>query len=112
LTRTCRWSIWFGCQAALAGGTRRPRVEGRLGLDQFEGRSFQGWHHHLTLVLVAHAFVTLQRLDPKRLRRSDDLPGRARAAAAARLLGRRVPPLLLADSHGPWHGCTPQPRRR
>ena len=36
-----------------------------LGLDHFEGRSFQGWHHHVTLVSVAHAFVTLQRLDPK-----------------------------------------------
>ena len=36
-----------------------------LGLDHFEGRSFGGWHHHVTLVSLAHAFVTLQRLDPK-----------------------------------------------
>ena len=36
-----------------------------LGLDHFEGRSFQGWHHHVTLVSIAHAFVTLERLDPK-----------------------------------------------
>jgi len=36
-----------------------------LGLDHFEGRSFKGWHHHVTLVSVAHAFVTLERLDPK-----------------------------------------------
>jgi SRSO17 transposase len=36
-----------------------------LGLDHFEGRSWPGWHHHVTLVSVAHAFVTLQRLDPK-----------------------------------------------
>jgi SRSO17 transposase len=36
-----------------------------LGLDHFEGRSFGGWHHHVTLVSVAHAFLTLQRLDPK-----------------------------------------------
>jgi SRSO17 transposase len=36
-----------------------------LGLDHFEGRSFAGWHHHVTLVSAAHAFVTLQRLDPK-----------------------------------------------
>jgi SRSO17 transposase len=35
-----------------------------LGLDHFEGRSWQGWHHHVTLVSVAHAFVTLERLDP------------------------------------------------
>jgi SRSO17 transposase len=36
-----------------------------VGLDHFEGRSFKGWHHHVTLVSVAHAFVTLERLDPK-----------------------------------------------
>jgi len=27
----------------------------RLGLDHFEGRSFIGWHHHVTLVSVAAA---------------------------------------------------------
>jgi len=36
-----------------------------LGLDHFEGRSFGGWHHHVTLVSAAHGFLTLQRLDPK-----------------------------------------------
>jgi len=36
-----------------------------VGLDHFEGRSWPGWHHHVTLVSVAHAFVTLERLDPK-----------------------------------------------
>jgi SRSO17 transposase len=36
-----------------------------LGLDHFEGRSWPGWHHHVTLVSVAHAFVTLERLNPK-----------------------------------------------
>jgi SRSO17 transposase len=34
-----------------------------LGLDHFEGRSFRGWHHHVTLVSLAHGFLTLQRLD-------------------------------------------------
>ena len=34
-----------------------------LGLDHFEGRSFRGWHHHVTLVFVAYGFLTLQRLD-------------------------------------------------
>ena len=36
-----------------------------VGLDHFEGRSWQGWHHHVTMASVAHAFVTLERLDPK-----------------------------------------------
>jgi SRSO17 transposase len=46
-----------------------------LGLDHFEGRSFGGWHHHVTLVSAAHAFVTLQRLDQNQPRRPDHLPG-------------------------------------
>lgn len=32
-----------------------------LGLDHFEGRSYRGWNHHVTLVSVAHAFLTLER---------------------------------------------------
>ncbi|BCB89249.1 transposase [Phytohabitans suffuscus] len=36
-----------------------------LGLDHFEGRSFTGWHRHVTLVTAAHLFITMLRLDPK-----------------------------------------------
>jgi SRSO17 transposase len=32
-----------------------------LGLDHFEGRSWRGWNHHVTLVSVAHAFLTIER---------------------------------------------------
>jgi SRSO17 transposase len=37
-------------------------LKGALGLDHFEGRSFAGWHHHVTLVAVAHGYLTLERL--------------------------------------------------
>jgi SRSO17 transposase len=44
-------------------------AEGRqeLGLDHYETRTWRGWHHHTTLVLLAHHFlVRLQRrLDPR-----------------------------------------------
>ena len=33
-----------------------------LGLDHFEGRSWPGWAHHVTLVSVAHGFLTTERL--------------------------------------------------
>jgi SRSO17 transposase len=36
-----------------------------LGLDHFEGRTFTGWHRHVTLVTAAHLFCTTLRLDPK-----------------------------------------------
>jgi len=37
-----------------------------LGLDHFEGRSWQGWHHHVTLVTTAYSFLTLERLGDKK----------------------------------------------
>src|SRR4051794_3992054 len=36
-----------------------------LGLDHFEGRTFAGWHRHVTLVTAAQLFLTLLRTDPK-----------------------------------------------
>jgi SRSO17 transposase len=33
-----------------------------FGLQDFEGRSFAGWHHHVTLVSAAHTFATLRRM--------------------------------------------------
>jgi SRSO17 transposase len=36
-----------------------------LGLGHFEGRSFTGWHRHITLAALAQAFCTMTRLDPK-----------------------------------------------
>jgi len=38
------------------------QAKGEVGLDHYEGRSFGGWHHHVTLVAVAHGFLTLERL--------------------------------------------------
>src|SRR4051795_4286163 len=36
-----------------------------LGLDHFEGRTFTGWHRHVTLVTAAQLFLTTLRTDPK-----------------------------------------------
>jgi DDE superfamily endonuclease/alpha/beta hydrolase family protein len=36
-----------------------------LGLDHFEGRSYLGWHRHVTLAALAQAFCTMIRSDPK-----------------------------------------------
>ena len=37
-----------------------------LGLDHFEGRSWQGWHHHVTLISLAYSFLVLERLGNKK----------------------------------------------
>jgi SRSO17 transposase len=41
------------------------QLKGELGLDHYEGRSYAGFHHHCALVTCAHAFLTLERQDPK-----------------------------------------------
>jgi SRSO17 transposase len=37
-------------------------LKGELGLDHFEGRSFPGWHHHVSVVLCCYAFVIADRV--------------------------------------------------
>ena len=37
-------------------------LKGELGLDHFEGRSFTGWHHHVSVVLCCYAFVISERV--------------------------------------------------
>ncbi|MFJ2768450.1 IS701 family transposase [Streptomyces sp. NPDC087300] len=44
--------------AARAGAATR-RMEDDYGLLDFEGRSYPGWHHHMTLVSAAHAYGSL-----------------------------------------------------
>src|SRR5205823_4731882 len=37
-----------------------------LGMSQYETRSWVGWHHHMSLVGMAHLFITLTRRDLKK----------------------------------------------
>jgi SRSO17 transposase len=36
-------------------------AKGECGLDQYEVRSWTGWHRHITLSLLAHAYLTVVR---------------------------------------------------
>jgi len=42
------------------------QLKEELGLDHYEGRTWNGWHHHVTLVMLAQAFLTLERLRSKK----------------------------------------------
>ncbi len=53
------------------------QLKGQLGLDHYEGRSYLGWHHHTALVTAAHAFLTMERTDPKARRRASPSPKRS-----------------------------------
>jgi SRSO17 transposase len=52
----CRWKIEQDYQ----------QLKEEMGLDHYEGRSWTGWHHHTTLVMLAHAFLTLEMLRSKK----------------------------------------------
>lgn len=47
------------------GRWRTERVyqdaKGELGLDHYEGRSYRGWNHHVSVVLVCFAFIVAER---------------------------------------------------
>jgi SRSO17 transposase len=74
-----RWAIETAIQQA----------KGEAGLDEYEVRGWVGWHHHVTLVLLAAAFLlTLQqawggKAGPRH--RAPGGAGAARGAAAAAL---------------------------
>lgn len=57
LTRLVRWA-----KLRWRIGHNYREMKQALDLAHFEGRTWTGWHHQVTLVSVAHAFCTLQRL--------------------------------------------------
>jgi SRSO17 transposase len=46
-----------------------------LGMGDYEVRSWSGWHHHMTLVILAHFFVVRMSLRLKKSSSSDVAPG-------------------------------------
>jgi SRSO17 transposase len=56
----CRLASLAGLSERTAQDCAQLRV--RLGLNHFEGRSFLGWHHHVTLVSIAQAFLAFEGL--------------------------------------------------
>jgi len=49
----------IGRRWAIEPGFEESR--GEVGLDQYEVRSWHGWHRHITLALLAHTFQTVMR---------------------------------------------------
>lgn len=75
------WKYWLSSlppqRTSLRGLVRKAKgryrieqdyeeMKGEVGLDHFEGRSWQGWHHHVTLVTLAYAFLMLEKMGKKK----------------------------------------------
>jgi SRSO17 transposase len=60
--------------------------KGELGMDHYETRTWCGWHHHQTLVILAHHFLVRLRLRLKKNRahRPASLPAAQRRAPTSR----------------------------
>jgi SRSO17 transposase len=81
--------------------TEFQTAKGETGLDEYEVRSWPGWHHHLTLALLAGAFLLTLQQDWGGKDAPDHAPTaqpRAAGAAAAADLDRRQP-ARLAPRH-------------
>jgi SRSO17 transposase len=63
LIRVCttRWQIEEGFAQA----------KGEVGLDQYEVRKWEAWHRHVTLCLLAHAYLVLMRQAAQREERGE-----------------------------------------
>jgi SRSO17 transposase len=99
-----RWTIESCFEAA----------KGEVGLDQYEVRSWTGWHRHVTLAMLAHAYLAVVReaavggRGAARPGRGPAAADRARSAAAALAAGlgtttraRRRPGLVALASPPP-----------
>jgi SRSO17 transposase len=74
-------------------------AKSEVGLDEYEVRSWVGWHHHMTLCLLACLFLTVQR---KRLKKSPGDHG------ATDQMGDGSPAGSSGDQSGPHKlGCEP-----
>jgi SRSO17 transposase len=88
-----RWTIESCFEAA----------KGEVGLAGYEVRSWTGWHRHITLAMMAHAYLAVLR--KAALGGTERARPHPRAAAAHRV--RSAPPALASRV-----GTNPQSRRR
>ena len=81
-------------------------AKGEVGLDQYEVRSWEGWYRHMTLAMMAHAYLTVLRARAHcPLKKRDEESGRARRASPVDGTGS-APPALVAGLEKTAHPRT------
>jgi len=67
-------------------------AKGSLGMADYQTRFWRGWHHHMTLVILAHHFVVRLRLRHKKGLRRSPSPKPANCSVSSSLAGHSRPP--------------------
>ena len=70
-------------------------AKGQVGLDEYEVRSWQGWYRHITLCMLAHAFLTV-------LRAQSQAAAAAFRCARGKKTGAILPTTLPLQDAGPF----------
>jgi hypothetical protein len=73
-SRLSGWSGWPELGGRWRRASSRPRARS-VGLDHYEVRKWPGWYRHITLALLAHAFLAVTRA-----RAASEQAGSARGA--------------------------------
>lgn len=63
--------------------TAIEEAKGELGLDHYEVRTWQGWHHHMTQTFLAHHFLVRMRLQSKKSPGADAGPSQGAVGGCA-----------------------------
>ena len=86
-----RWTVEVCFEAA----------KGEVGLDQYEVRSWTGWHRHITLAMLAHAYLAvLRRIAVGKKIRSGSRNRTRSAAGPAAAHRARAAPATMASGLG------------
>jgi SRSO17 transposase len=82
-----------------------------LGMGDYEVRSWRGWHHHMTLCILAHGFLVRARLTLKKSSGLDHPPGpravEPHPAPASIRRAQRVGPCRVLAASEPRSLCLP-----
>jgi hypothetical protein len=74
--------------------SRREQLKEELGLDHFEGRSWQGLHRHALMTMIAYAFLQHRRLAQA---------GRKKKESTAHRLSRPCRPYATPSSNSSFN---------
>ncbi|MGA7989321.1 MAG: IS701 family transposase [Candidatus Dormiibacterota bacterium] len=71
------------------------QMKEELGLDHYEGRGWLGWHHHVTMVMVAYGFLMRERVRRR--------PRASKKTSSGPRSPRSAPPPNTSFRRGPGH---------